>query len=846
MSEKWCNNQHQCGRMNEESGAAIRWNLRISNSSAESGIGGSSLVPKRMTMAPPTYSLSGAAARLRIQPLLPPDWVEAREKVDFLWENAPLSRSDGVRCYSHLPNGTAILDNKRVLAQLYPEGLETYTFEGRKGLDALKECLWRSNDDDEAPTTLVDLLPDLPPLSLPNPHWWVLKDASSNGAGGIWMLHPSNWSELTSPLTSPLFDHHSYVAQAYVWPPVLYGGRKCHVRVYAVLLSNGQAHVHRRAFLHVANDVFDTKQSRDTVHVTNCCANSDDPDKFAGEIPADLEAGSSEECFRTTSGPAVVPLGAYGPAIRRRVAQWAKAVAPWVQGGSANGGFEYLGIDFGLTSDGDAQILEVNAPPSQDTATGLPHAEELHDTVLRDLIHLWVVPKVTGAASVPGGWTCVCQADQLDKELVPSRAALLNKIRWKLHQRKGEFALYARSFFPYFDSYSQPFWENAGGTQVPRPVMEHMVEALRYRHRDRVGREAKMDAERVVKTLVGVDPAVQDYRVFFGANASSLLRLLAERLSRSWEMGDEVVLDLENPSANTLPWSDSAARLGCCVRWWSPGRDDLESLLSPRTRLVALTHASNVLGMVRDVAASIRVVRQLAPQAQIVVDGVAYVAHRYVNLSVLACDWYVLSTHKMYGPHLGVLLGREDAVEAISGNSSSPERLLSIGTVNAEACAGLRGLASYWISLLHSDRTQDKTRSQSSGEVSEEPAWRSLSSAMVKAVYQKISATESRLIEALVDSLRSSPRVRLLTSRSSDQDDGMLPLVSFSHNSVSNETILSAIPVVARQGTFLANCEMQRIHEFEQGVVRFSLAHYNTMGEVKSILKALHSIPNWL
>ena len=113
-----------------------------------------------------------------------------------------------------------------------------------------------------------------------------------------------------SPTASALIEEHRYVAQQYVWPLISFGGRKCHVRVYALLTAEGKAFVHRRAFLHVANEevsmhstFIDSKENEvsqpgqfefdPSVHITNCCANSDDEEKFTGEICADLTVKQS-------------------------------------------------------------------------------------------------------------------------------------------------------------------------------------------------------------------------------------------------------------------------------------------------------------------------------------------------------------------------------------------------------------------------------------------------------------------------------------------------------------------------------------------------------------------------
>ena len=124
--------------------------------------------------------------------------------------------------------------------------------------------------------------------------------------------------------------------------------------------------------------------------------------------------------------------------LLHRVELLAERSFPFLKGGEMNGGFEYLGMDFILSEGGKAYLLEVNAPPSQDTATGLSHAENLHNAVLSDLISLWVMPRVTGAPSQTGGWNCVYLWEEVSKAgILPSKAVILNKIRWAIFERKA-------------------------------------------------------------------------------------------------------------------------------------------------------------------------------------------------------------------------------------------------------------------------------------------------------------------------------------------------------------------------------------------------------------------------
>jgi hypothetical protein len=141
--------------------------------------------------------------------------------------------------------------DKRKLATL-----ETYCFRGVSGFRSfLKRALSQDSAKRYHPSHNFDLLDRTPHVPSDigvqeSSSLWVVKDASSNGAGGVWVVGSGNYDQFCDNAVSPLIEEHRYVAQRYAWPLVLYGGRKCHVRVYGLLTSDGRAFVHRRAFLH--------------------------------------------------------------------------------------------------------------------------------------------------------------------------------------------------------------------------------------------------------------------------------------------------------------------------------------------------------------------------------------------------------------------------------------------------------------------------------------------------------------------------------------------------------------------------------------------------------------------
>jgi selenocysteine lyase/cysteine desulfurase len=674
----------------------------------------------------------------------------------------------------------------------------------------------------------------------------------------------------------------------------------------------------------VANDPFtvsagETKSNeyQPSVHITNCCANSHDPSKFAGEILADLQ--SMEARLSKESGETVVALGTFWDSISASVAELARRTSPFLQGGEANNGFEYLGMDFILSySDGKpvAYLLEVNAPPSQDTATGLAYAEDLHDTVIRDIFSLWVFPKVNGfGAEVPGGWRCVHKEPKRvplkDARFVaPSKAAILNKIRWALYEQKisrrqedglpppefrddeitlhrssiataqrvADMSAYARAYFPYFDdrgvsqsraSQQQAFFENAGGTQCPVQVINAVCSSLRCRNRSVIGSSTKAAARDVLRTLLGAT----HHDIFLGANASSLLSVLAAQYARSGFLtkSDEIVISSENHLANVKPWVQAASTVGAIVKWWNPAVAPIEEVLSSRTRLVAVPHASNILGQILDLTSIRKAVDQgTLGSAHVIVDGVAAVPHCFAAVDEMDVDWYVVSCHKLFGPHLGALCGRLSAVEKIVFRGEKPTDALEIGTVSFEACAGIQGLGEYFGQLsmyssvrcnqpcftdgeqetrqVSNESSRDGVLRNSNNEAVESTALR-LTTAGVKEAYRLIRLVETPLVGLLLTRLERSTKVRVIETNGVELVS-RLPIVSFIHAEIPSSTIVeicNKAGVACRCGTFLCTGLLQNDYGFDytNDIVRFSLAHYNCSYEVQYAIRVLESLPGW-
>jgi cysteine desulfurase family protein (TIGR01976 family) len=207
--------------------------------------------------------------------------------------------------------------------------------------------------------------------------------------------------------------------------------------------------------------------------------------------------------------------------------------------------------------------------------------------------------------------------------------------------------------------------DGAAGTLVPIAVIDAVGDALRYSMANvhgefpasRRSTETVMAARQAIADLVGGDPE----GVVLGPNMTTLTFHLADALSAGWGPGDEVVVTTLDHDANVRPWVLAAERARATVRWaeFDPDTGELpveafEGLIGERTRLVALTAASNAIGTKPDVRAISD--RAHAAGAVTYVDGVHATPHGPTDVAALGADFYACSTYKFFGPHTGAVI----------------------------------------------------------------------------------------------------------------------------------------------------------------------------------------------
>ncbi|HEX6249066.1 MAG TPA: cysteine desulfurase-like protein [Nocardioidaceae bacterium] len=279
-----------------------------------------------------------------------------------------------------------------------------------------------------------------------------------------------------------------------------------------------------------------------------------------------------------------------------------------------------------------------------------------------------------------------------------------------------------RSSFPALEQ-GVAYFDGPGGTQVPREVARAVADTLTsgisnrgtVTAAERRADAVVADARSAVADLLGGTPP----GVVFARSMTQMTYDLSRALAAQWRPGDEVVVTRLDHDANIRPWVSAAETAGATVRWVEFDKetaeltvDHVRAALSPRTRLVAVTAASNVLGTRPDIPAIAEAVHEVGGLLH--VDGVHLTPHVPVDLAELGADFYACSPYKFLGPHHGLLAADPALLEEIHpakllpSSNAVPERF-ELGTLPYELLAGTTAAIDF-IAAIASDASDRRAR----------------------------------------------------------------------------------------------------------------------------------------
>lgn len=374
-------------------------------------------------------------------------------------------------------------------------------------------------------------------------------------------------------------------------------------------------------------------------------------------------------------------------------------------------------------------------------------------------------------------------------------------------------------------------FDGAAGTLVAAPVADAVAGTMRAAVGNRTevfapGRrsgEIVAAARAAIADLVGGSPD----GVVFGSSATALTYAVSRALADTWRPGDELVVTRLDHDANVSPWVQAARRAGCVVRWarFDPetgalAAEQYAELVGERTRLVAVTAASNAIGTRPDVAAIARTAH--AAGALVYVDGVHATPHLPTDVAALGADVYVTSAYKWSGPHLAACVATPSLWESLRPDKlrPSPETVpdrFEWGTSCFELLAGVTAAVDHLAGL--------------------DPAAAGDRRARVLASVGAAHAYTARLFGTLLNGLHGLDRVRVLPA-----PPGGCPTVSFRVGDdppAKTATALGDQGICVYSGDYYAYGYFELMGLHPEGAVRASVYHYNTPADVARLLDAL-------
>jgi len=406
---------------------------------------------------------------------------------------------------------------------------------------------------------------------------------------------------------------------------------------------------------------------------------------------------------------------------------------------------------------------------------------------------------------------------------------------------------FVRSQVPAFSDPDTARWahlENAGGSYAAGPVVD-LIASLFVTAKvqpswdfgpSKAATAAMQRAREVMAATFNAGPD----EIHFGPSTSQNTFVLAQAMRPMWAEGDEIVVTEQDHEANSGVWRRLAAT-GITVRDWKVDPvtglldpADLDELIGDRTRLVAMTHASNVAATINPVADVAR--RVHAVGGHLVVDGVSFAPHGGVDVAALECDVYLYSAYKTYGPHVGMMYVRGALLPQLAhqghffNESHLDTRLTPAGPDHAMIGA-TAGIVDYY-DLLHAHHFPDASGSTSAVE-------------RIREMSGIFAAHESSLMAPLVDLLTGRDGVRLIGSQSADATV-RAPTLAFTSERRSSASIYDALiaaEVSCGHGHFYAHRLVTALGlDLDDGVVRVSMVHYNTPEEVARALEVLEPL----
>jgi cysteine desulfurase family protein (TIGR01976 family) len=410
--------------------------------------------------------------------------------------------------------------------------------------------------------------------------------------------------------------------------------------------------------------------------------------------------------------------------------------------------------------------------------------------------------------------------------------------RWDIEAVRAAFPALAISD----DGKPRIYLDAPGGSQVPGRVARRMSEVMLKSCANEGGAfRTSHDSDRIMAEAHAAAAAFLGARpdeIVFGLNSTSLIFHFSRMVARDWQPGDEIVLTRMDHDGNVGPWIIAAEERGATVRWldFDPETfeyryDTLDTLIGPRTKLVACNHASNIFGTVNDVARIVAAAKAVG--AVTMVDAVQSAPHLPIDVSAIGCDLLACSAYKFFGPHAGVMYVAADLRDRLVPLKVRPASMdmpwrHTPGTPSFEAQAGTQAAIEHiaWLG------------ERCAGVEADTPLRH-----RIVAGLEAATAYEAGLMDRFLEGATAIPGLTLYGIASRNRLDARVPTFSFRLANRSPREIAAALArdnIFGWAGDFYAHEASGRLGLRDHGgVARLGLSHYTTADEVDRTIKAV-------
>ncbi len=387
------------------------------------------------------------------------------------------------------------------------------------------------------------------------------------------------------------------------------------------------------------------------------------------------------------------------------------------------------------------------------------------------------------------------------------------------------------------DGKTAVYLDGPGGTQVPQSVIDAMSGYLSHggsnsggpfhtsRYTDNITNAAR-------HAMMDFYNARRPDEIVFGQNMTSLTFSLSRALARTWQPGDEIIVTRLDHDANISPWLLAAEDRGVTVRWLDFDPTDctlrletLPALLNEKTRLLAITYASNAVGSISDVQHATQLAHVAG--ALVVVDSVHFAPHGLLDVQTIDCDFLISSAYKYFGPHTGILYGKYELLDDLIAYKvrpapAKPAGKWETGTQSFESLAGVTAAVDYLASLGGEAGSRRERLAQA---------------------MQRIKTYEMMLSQRFLLGATQVSGLRVYGVTDVERLDERTPTFAISLAGITAEEVATRLGdqgIFVWHGHYYAVAVMERLGLLDQGgLVRIGFVHYNTTDEVDRVVAAL-------